>query len=144
MTEPRGMSLEEAAAYAGCRTVSAFKDWVRNGIMPRPIPGTRIYDRKAIDAKLQIFGPKECEPPQVYFVSYGQYIKIGWTSDLLGRIAELQKAAPEQLSLLLKFPGSKSDELRLHHRFAHLRLRGEWFKSSPEILGFIEQMAKSS
>jgi hypothetical protein len=50
--EPRGMSKEQAAAYAGCESLSAFNDWVRRGIMPRPIPGTRKWDRKAIDAAL--------------------------------------------------------------------------------------------
>ena len=50
--QPRGMSIEEAAAYAGCRTVAAFRDWVRKGIMPSSIPGTHRYDRKAIDAAL--------------------------------------------------------------------------------------------
>lgn len=49
--EPRGMSVEDAAAYAGC-TIATFRDWVRRGIMPGPIPGTHRYDRKAIDAKL--------------------------------------------------------------------------------------------
>jgi hypothetical protein len=49
---PRGMSREDAAAYAGCATLSAFNDWVRRGIMPRPIPGTHKWDRKAIDAAL--------------------------------------------------------------------------------------------
>jgi hypothetical protein len=46
------MSKEQAAAYAGCETLSAFNDWVRREIMPRPIPGTRKWDRKAIDAAL--------------------------------------------------------------------------------------------
>jgi hypothetical protein len=50
--EPRGMSKEQAAAYAGCESLSAFNDWVRRGIMPRPIPGTRKWDRKSIDAAL--------------------------------------------------------------------------------------------
>ena len=52
MIEPRGMSKEQAAAYAGCESLSAFNDWVRRGILPRPIPGTRKWDRKAIDAAL--------------------------------------------------------------------------------------------
>jgi hypothetical protein len=52
MIEPRGMSKEQAAAYAGCQSLSAFNEWVRRGIMPRPIPGTRKWDRKAIDAAL--------------------------------------------------------------------------------------------
>jgi hypothetical protein len=54
VTEPRGMSKEQAAAYAGCESLSAFNDWVRRGIMPRPIPGTRKWDRKAIDAALDL------------------------------------------------------------------------------------------
>ncbi len=52
MIEPRGLSKEQAAAYAGCESLSAFNEWVRRGIMPRPIPGTRKWDRKAIDAAL--------------------------------------------------------------------------------------------
>jgi len=49
---PRGLTVENAAAYAGCRTVSAFRDRVRRGILPGPIPGTHSWDRKAIDAAL--------------------------------------------------------------------------------------------
>jgi hypothetical protein len=48
----RGLSREEAAAYAGCESLSTFSDWVRRGIMPGPIPGTHTWDRKAIDASL--------------------------------------------------------------------------------------------
>lgn len=49
---PRGLSREEAAAYGGCESLSAFSDWIRRGIMPGPIPGTHKWDRKAIDAAL--------------------------------------------------------------------------------------------
>lgn len=52
MTAARGLSAGEAAQYVGCRTVAAFRTWVRKGIMPRPIPGTHRYDRKAIDSAL--------------------------------------------------------------------------------------------
>jgi len=48
----RGLTVEEAATYAGCKTVSAFRDWIRRGLMPGPLPGTHRYDRKAIDAAL--------------------------------------------------------------------------------------------
>lgn len=50
--QPRGISREQAARYAGCRTVSAFADQIRRGIMPGPIPGTHTWDRRAIDAAL--------------------------------------------------------------------------------------------
>jgi len=52
MITPRGLSKEQAAAYAGCETLSAFNDWIRRGIIPRPIPGTHKWDRRAIDAAL--------------------------------------------------------------------------------------------
>jgi hypothetical protein len=51
-TIARGLTVNEAAAYAGCKTQTAFRSWVRKGIMPRPIPGTHRYDRKAIDSAL--------------------------------------------------------------------------------------------
>ena len=50
--EPRGLSREEAAAYAGCASLSTFHDWIRRGILPGPIPGTHTWDRKAIDSAL--------------------------------------------------------------------------------------------
>ena len=52
MIPPRGMSKKQAAAYAGCETLSAFNNWIRRGIMPGPIPGTHKWDRKAINAAL--------------------------------------------------------------------------------------------
>ena len=52
MVEPRGISKEQAAAYAGCETLSAFNDWIDGDSCLGPIPGTRKWDRKAIDAAL--------------------------------------------------------------------------------------------
>lgn len=49
---PRGLSKAEAAAYAGCKSLSCFNHRVRRGILPGPIPGTYTWDRKAIDAAL--------------------------------------------------------------------------------------------
>jgi hypothetical protein len=49
---PRGLTREKAAEYCGCETVTAFDRWVRKGIVPGPIPGTRRWDRKAIDVAL--------------------------------------------------------------------------------------------
>ena len=49
---PRGLSAAAAADYAGCQTVAAFHAWVRRGLMPKPMPGTRRYDRRAIDLAL--------------------------------------------------------------------------------------------
>lgn len=52
---PRCLSREEAASYCGCETMRAFDEWVRKGIVPRPIPGTTKWDRLAIDDALDRF-----------------------------------------------------------------------------------------
>lgn len=49
---PRGLDRVQAAAYVGCKSVEAFDDWRRRGIVPGPMPGTKVWDRKALDAAL--------------------------------------------------------------------------------------------
>lgn len=51
MTEPRLMTGAEAAAYLGI-TSATFTKWVADGRAPKPLPGTRRWDRKAIDLAL--------------------------------------------------------------------------------------------
>jgi hypothetical protein len=66
MITPRGMSKEQAAAYAGCETLSAFNDWIRRRIMPGPIPGTHRWDKMAIDAALdRLSGLQSTIDPQL-------------------------------------------------------------------------------
>lgn len=48
---PRCLSGQDGARYCGV-SIYSFDDWVRRGILPKPIPGTRRWDRKAIDAAL--------------------------------------------------------------------------------------------
>jgi hypothetical protein len=48
---PRLMTREEAAAYCSI-SLNGFGNWVRNGIVPRPVPGTKRWDRRAIDKAL--------------------------------------------------------------------------------------------
>lgn len=48
----RGLTREEAAEYCGCKTLSSFDERVRRGVIPRAMPGTHTWDRKAIDLAL--------------------------------------------------------------------------------------------
>lgn len=48
---PRGLTREAAAEYLGL-SLSGFDAWVAEGRIPGPIPGTRRWDRKAIDLAL--------------------------------------------------------------------------------------------
>jgi excisionase family DNA binding protein len=51
MTPPRLMSGADAAAYCGV-SPETFSKWVAAGTVPAPMPGTRRWDRKAIDLAL--------------------------------------------------------------------------------------------
>ncbi len=48
---PRLIGRKEAAAHCGI-SPTTFSMWVASHKMPPAIPGTRKWDRKAIDAKL--------------------------------------------------------------------------------------------
>lgn len=48
---PRLIGRSEAAAYCGI-TPTCFSMWVASHKMPASIPGTRKWDKRAIDAKL--------------------------------------------------------------------------------------------
>ncbi|SDP47198.1 transcriptional regulator, AlpA family [Phyllobacterium sp. YR620] len=50
-TEKRLLTRQEAAAYCGLKP-SAFSLWVANGTMPKPVAGSRRWDKRAIDGKL--------------------------------------------------------------------------------------------
>ena len=47
----RGLTIEEAAEHCGV-SVSGFRDWLAKGRVPGPWPGTRRWDRKALDKAL--------------------------------------------------------------------------------------------
>lgn len=77
----------------------------------------------------------------IYFVSCRAKdfpIKIGWTSDMKGRIQSLQSGLPHPLVVLLELPGTPSRERDLHISFNEHKLNGEWFARHPEIMDFIK------
>ncbi len=49
--EPRCLTKQQAADYCGL-SLAGFGEWVRTGIVPKAIPNTHRWDKKAIDAAL--------------------------------------------------------------------------------------------
>ncbi len=47
----RGLTIQEAADHCGI-SVSCFRSWIRDGLVPGPWPGTKRYDKKALDDAL--------------------------------------------------------------------------------------------
>jgi hypothetical protein len=50
-------------------------------------------------------------------------------------------ANPYPLKVLATMEGGKQIESSLHDRFADAFHRGEWFRKTPELLAFIDQIA---
>lgn len=68
----------------------------------------------------------------VYFVQFGERIKIGFTTDLRTRMGHLPHDR-----LIGTLPGTRHDERAMHRRFASHRITGEWFAAVPEITDYI-------
>lgn len=69
----------------------------------------------------------------VYYLAFGNRVKIGTTTDLPGRM----QAIPHEELLAYEF-GSYPTERERHQRFAHARVVGEWFdRADPELTAWI-------
>lgn len=73
-----------------------------------------------------------------YFVRRGDAIKIGHSGNPKQRISDLQICFPEPLEVIAVIPNTIIDEPTAHKKFAHLRLSGEWFQATPDLLDFIK------
>jgi hypothetical protein len=65
-------------------------------------------------------------------------IKIGTSSDPIGRMVSLQIGTPDLLEMVCTIPGGKLKEKELHGLFEEDRISGEWFKLSEMLLRYIE------
>lgn len=73
----------------------------------------------------------------IYFVTDGEFIKIGWSQNWKRRVAILQIANPRPLKVLAVCVGTVLDENRLHQSFDRHRSSGEWHTSHADILAHI-------
>lgn len=75
----------------------------------------------------------------VYFISDGQFVKIGISNDVMKRLGDLQVGNPKPLTVLFSVPvRNKKDalelEYRLHNVYREFARCGEWF----DILNYIK------
>ena len=73
--------------------------------------------------------------PHVYFVQSINEgpIKIGFTTNLARRIAQLNTGSSARLVIIASMPAGRAYERHLHRRLAAHRLHGEWFADCDEV-----------
>lgn len=102
------------------------------------------YDVQKIVETLKLWGVLSAKSEgYVYFIKSEKTheVKIGFTAGAIEkRMASLQTAHPCKLKLMAIIPGSMEHENSLHEKFDSIRLHGEWFRPSPDLLTFIAQL----
>lgn len=72
----------------------------------------------------------------IYLIRAGDAVKIGHARDVATRLRRLRVDNAAEVELLVAIRGTLQGEARIHLKFEHLRLRGEWFVASDELLEF--------
>ena len=90
--------------------------------------------------RLVVYNETTSNGSGVYFIQCEEYVKIGVALDISKRLYTLQVSNPHDLVLLLLIEGDRQLESSLHYKFTKDRIRGEWFRLSPKIEAFIEEM----
>lgn len=84
----------------------------------------------------------KCRPIQtgiIYFLRRRNRVKIGFATNLVRRISELNTGSDEPLELLLALRAHPQAERKVHRRFAAYRCQGEWFRFEGELKAWIEE-----
>jgi hypothetical protein len=91
---------------------------------------------KRLDADVRI-------PTELYFIECQcaeRHIKIGVSSNIKVRLVNMRAHCPYDLRLLKAVVAGAHLEIELHQRFAADRVRGEWFRRTPELLAYIDSL----
>lgn len=79
----------------------------------------------------------------VYFITDGEYVKIGVSSCFVSRLKAIQTGNPKRLYLYAKnnctMNMARDMELKLHKMFSEYRTVGEWFIFSDEVKDYIDK-----
>lgn len=80
----------------------------------------------------------------VYFIRAPKSaaIKIGFSKSPRERFYNLNTGSPEHLEYIGSIAQYQGFETSLHKKFAHLRIKGEWFKDCDELNNHIEDLAE--
>lgn len=76
----------------------------------------------------------------VYAIECAGRIKLGFSEDPERRFNKVASDAPFPCELLAFWPGSKADEMDVQDKFRAVRVHGEWFAATTELLDFVRSV----
>lgn len=123
--------LPLASAASRCLPTVAELKFARHA-RRKPARNSRVRVRRMASIYQRRREKKWC----TYFVRGASLIKIGRTKNWRQRMRALRVTCPVPLHCIGLILEDREKEL--HARFAHLRVRDEWFRSTRELLDFIK------
>ncbi|MEG3877644.1 GIY-YIG nuclease family protein [Microcoleus sp. herbarium7] len=111
------------------------------------INGVAFLYHKQLPAPSYFRQNSAVEPTQQYWIYFilddrNNAIKIGYSKNPLQRLSELQTGNSTRLRLIKTIEGGITVERKLHTKFKNLRIGGEWFQASQELMQFIGSLEK--
>ncbi len=97
-------------------------------------PTSAEYHRQA---RAEAAGGNDTSGNYIYFIGDGERIKIGRSKNPWARLKTLQTSSGNELHLLAVKRAPVTAEAELHQRFADIRLAGEWFRATSELVTFV-------
>ena len=73
----------------------------------------------------------------IYFLKSDKYVKIGYSKNPKKRISILKISIPFEMEVIGIIEGDLKKESQLHRMFSKLRVQGEWFLLTEEIIDYI-------
>lgn len=136
--------ISEEVAVALCRYCPHYDRNQLTGYYPRKYDNNTVSMPHFIymNCEKNLYRRTGIAPAYVYFVSDGQFVKIGVAQDPQKRLASLQTGNPRELEIINLIPAkSKEDALviegTLHEAYCSFKKAGEWF----DILYYINRDA---
>lgn len=118
--------------------------YIANILLSKPYERFCEYVREAAE---MLYGPQAKRDTYTYFVSDGEFIKIGVAKDISKRVKGLQTGHPKEMILVqyLDFESkgeAHAAEKILHCAFHDKRMCGEWFDIANDrrFLRFIKKI----
>lgn len=128
------LTIEQAAERLEL-SVDDFKLQLLLARIPSPVNGMWSQD----SLRLTNRSMDEEKISGIYVIQFMEFIKIGFSDDLLQRICAVQAGLPLGIKVHQLIEGKKrADEAKLHRNFAAYRTRGEWFRFEGVLRFWVE------